>query len=167
MKQFVTLLLIFFVLKTHGQSHLPPYPDMVGDITFDPQKDDSRFSLNASGKIFQYHNFSLGFVFPDSPFALYEILNEIAVPTEYSHFSGWIRIRFVVNHLGQADRFRCQGVHANYEEWTIPSALEGQLIDVLRSIKKWSILVNEEGAQDYYQYILFKIEKGQIIEILP
>jgi len=38
---------------------------------------------------------------------------------------------------------------------------------ITKSLSGWKILPNDEAPTDYYQYLIFKIKNGEIIEIMP
>jgi hypothetical protein len=55
----------------------------------------------------------------------------------------------------------------NYEPFVFNQGITDQLMELTRKMDGWAILPNTEKPRDYYQYLVFKIESGQISEILP
>lgn len=78
-----------------------------------------------------------------------------------------IRIRFIVNCEGKTGRFRVIGMNKNYQEKTFDKAITDQLLEITQHLDGWQLLPNAEEPRDYYQYLLFKMNKGTIVEILP
>ncbi|MGL4629975.1 MAG: hypothetical protein ACRCVT_02120 [Leadbetterella sp.] len=79
-----------------------------------------------------------------------------------------IRIRFIVNYKGQTDRFRLIAMDENYKEKVFASSITEQLVKITKSLKGWGLMkYDSTHTFDYYQYLIFKMENGQIKEILP
>ncbi len=81
--------------------------------------------------------------------------------------TGLIRIRFVVNCQGKTDRFRWMGMDRNYDAMKFDERTVDQLISIAKRSDGWFSFERNGISQDYYQYLIFKIEKGHIEEILP
>ena len=50
---------------------------------------------------------------------------------------------------------------------SINKDISEQLLNITKSLDGWVIGKHEGKAYDYYQYLTFKIEDGELIEILP
>jgi len=115
------------------------YPRMIGDIAYKEEK----YEVN---KIFQ------------NSFDSENVEDE----------SGLIRIRFIVNCHGIAGRYRIIGMDENYKEKQFSSSITDQLVSIVKDELQWAPFVTSKGQEvDYYMYLIFKIEQGKIIEILP
>ena len=55
----------------------------------------------------------------------------------------------------------------NYEQFTFDDKITNQLLMITQSLDGWKVKENNGAEIDYYQYLIFKIEKGNLIEILP
>jgi hypothetical protein len=144
------------------------YSRWVGDIEFDPKRDNENFELkNGDDGIKQYFNFGQGVHYDGEKPAIIESFNKNYKPLSKSKESGWIRIRFVVNYKGETDRFRLIASDFNYQAIEFSNELTDQLIRICKGLKGWNVLRMNNEALDYYQYLIFKIENGEIIEILP
>ncbi len=73
----------------------------------------------------------------------------------------------MVNCQGETDRFRLISADENYNEKTFAKSITDQLLDIAKSLNGWKVKKMKEKDIDYYQYLIFKIENGQLKEILP
>ena len=84
--------------------------------------------------------------------------------------SGLIRIRFLVNCKGETGRFHLQGMDWNYQPFEFDSRITEQLLTISKNLSGWQpkeVQRNNRTYSNYYQYLIFKIKDGQIIEIMP
>ena len=81
--------------------------------------------------------------------------------------TGYVTIRFMVNCLGVPGRFRLVTFDKNYQEAIFSKEVTDQLLTLTKSIKDWQPIMYNNSTRDSYCYFLFKIEKGQLIDILP
>ncbi|WGH76425.1 hypothetical protein P8625_04485 [Tenacibaculum tangerinum] len=144
------------------------YPRQVGDISYDVKLDSPNFILcNGEDNIFQYFNKGKGLEYKGGKKEIEQLFEK-----KYSHIkvdeSGLIRIRFIVNCKGETGRFRVIQMNVNYEQFTFDDRIINQLLMITQSLDGWKIKDDSRGNKiDYYQYLIFKIEKGNLIEILP
>lgn len=140
----------------------------VGDIDFDPQKDDINFKIcdkNVSYS-FQYYNDSKGFQYKGEKLAIEEKLKSLKIQGN-ENSNGYITVRFLVNCEGKAGLFRIQTMNFDYKEAAIDKNLEVQLLNFTKSLNGWIVKEINNKKIDYYQYITYKIEYGKVSEILP
>ena len=81
--------------------------------------------------------------------------------------TGLIRINFIVNCKGKTDRFRVISMDENYNEKVFLKSITDQLLAITKNLNGWKAKKIKERDIDYYQYLIFKIENGQLKEILP
>lgn len=87
--------------------------------------------------------------------------------------SGYLNIRFVINCRGQAGRYIIHENDLNLEPQQFNKNLKQQLFDLTVQLKEWNpnkINFKKDDkivAVDSYMYISYRIENGEIIEILP
>lgn len=143
------------------------YQPNVGDIAFDPSLDEPDFKICYAPEIFQYYNFGKGLQYKGEKIAIIRHFRAKYKGNEFRNIHGYITIRFIVNCEGKTGRFRLQGMDNNYNEATFPTALITQLLDLTKALEGWTPASYEETKMDYYQYLTFKIENGDIKEILP
>lgn len=165
----ITVLLLLFPLLAFCQNEVKKsvYSDSVGDIAFDAATDNKDFLVCDPPYIYQYFNFNEGFMFEGEKIALDSIFRKQYHPEKAKKESGTLRIRFIVNCKGETDRFRIIGMDENYNEKVFDASITSQLLAITRELKGWPSKFIKERGFNYYQYIIFKIENGQLIEILP
>ena len=154
-------------MSCQGEKNMDRYKS-VGDIDFDPQKDDTNFKIcdkNVSYS-FQYYNDSKGFQYKGEKLAIEEKLKSLKIQGN-ENSNGYITVRFLVNCEGKAGLFRIQTMNFDYKEAAIDKNLEVQLLDFTKSLNGWIVKEINNKKIDYYQYITYKIEYGKVSEILP
>ena len=55
----------------------------------------------------------------------------------------------------------------DYNEKTFLMSITDQLMEITKGLRGWKKKTYKGEAIDYYQYLIFKMEDGQIKEILP
>lgn len=143
------------------------YPDYIGDIAFDKETDMEEFELCSSKRIYQYFNNSGGFEYEGEKLSIEKVFAERYKSNIIKNETGLIRIRFVVNCDGETDRFRLISVDNNYHKKVFHQSITSQLLHITQNLKGWKKKIYKGKVINYYQYLTFKIEDGQIKEILP
>jgi hypothetical protein len=133
----------------------------VGDIPFDAAIDNPAFELIDEDNILPY-NTICGFYIEGERYAVLNYFRENVRLDTIKGATGYITIRFIVNHKGQTDRFRVYEMDNNYKTCYFPSGIKDSLLTATKRLDGWITL-----DKDYYQYILFKMKDGQIETILP
>lgn len=175
MKKTLTLIhLIIIIIFASCESdievnHEKEYLRHVGDIEHDSSTDNINFRIcNGEDKIKQYFNLAEGPVYVGEKPSLSRAFKTNYKPVLGQKQNGLIRIRFIVNCKGQADRFRVLQADSNYNETEFDNKVVSQLMEITKGIEEWVILYNDDKQPvDYYNYLIFRITDGQITEILP
>jgi len=81
--------------------------------------------------------------------------------------SGYLNIRFVINCNGEAGRYVIHENDLNLEPTTFTTALKNQLFQLTTQLKEWNPNFVRGAVHDSYMYISYRIEHGNITEILP
>lgn len=163
-------LLLFIPFLSFGQEKKEiqsAYPNYVGDIEFNSATDHTDFELCHSKHIYQYFNMGDGLAYEGEKLAIEKEFAEKYKSDHITNETGLIRINFVVNCQGKTDRFRLISMGENYEEKTFAASITGQLLSITKGLNGWKGKKYKEKEIDYYQYLIFKIENGQLKEILP
>jgi hypothetical protein len=143
------------------------YPRWVGDSEFIPEIDSVDIEVcNGENSVLQYFHFDEGLQYRGEKKELRRIYTENYQPVDTDQ-SGLIRIRFIVNCKGETGRFRIMGSDLDYREQIFDERITDQLLEITKSLDGWNIQSRDEIAQDYYQYLIFKIDRGNLIEIMP
>ena len=144
------------------------YPRHVGDIAFDEAIDEKGFQLcNGEKEVRQYFNFSKGLQYEGEKLAIIETFKSEYKPIQSEKETGLIRIRFIVNCKGQSGRFRTICMNNDYQKKDFDNRIINQLLTITKKLSGWRIMPDNSKPHDYYQYLIFKMESGQIKEILP
>lgn len=142
------------------------YPPNVGDSQFDPTLDDKRFKVCNGQNVLQYYNFGKGVQFEgekqkiDAHFAPMK-------KQKYGDDSGFITIRFIVNCEGKTGRYWIQSMNNDYQPDEFDKSLITKLLSSTQSLEGWKVGEFDGRRFDYYQHLIFKIENGRLIEIMP
>lgn len=169
----ISLALLLFTLGCKNETAIhnnikQEYLRHIGDIEFDAAKDDVNFQLCHEDQFaLQYFNFSKGFQYDGEKHNILEHLNKHYQPTISEKNSGYLRIRFIVNCMGEAGRFRHISANYKYEEKVFDKAVVNQLLQLTKELSGWPIMKEEDQPRDYYQYLIYKLDKGKIIDVLP
>jgi hypothetical protein len=168
MRKYVFLLLISALIAGCAAEKNPSkYLRWVGDIEYDPELDDPAFEICFSeNAVKQYFNFSQGIQYEGEMLEIREVFEKNYQPIAVDQ-SGFIRVRFIVNCKAQTGRFRLISSNENYEPFEFDKRISDQILEITKSLNGWKPLPNNQEAEDYYQYLAFKIESGRIIEVLP
>ncbi len=143
----------------------------IGDIEFDPKTDNPNFKLCYPDYIVQYMNRGLtgdsAIDYKGEKLSLEKVFEENYNPEIAKKESGMIRIRFIVNCEGKTDRFRMFQADENYQEKEFDISITDQILFITKSLDGWNIKSYQNQPLDYYQYLIFKINEGEIVKILP
>jgi len=143
------------------------YERWVGDIEPDSLLDSPDFRpCFGNDSIYQYFNFSKGLKYKGEKSALIKFIKDRYVPVN-SKKTGYVRIRFIVNCEGKTGRFRVFESDENGKMAVMDEKVVSQLLNITEQLDGWGHQPNLKNARDYYQYLIFKIVKGKIHEILP
>lgn len=170
--RILTLLLILISPAVFSQTEKSKieYPNTVGDIVFDPKTDNKDFVICQEYPFdgFQYCTEGLGgFDYNGEKLAIENEFKKTYNPNKVKKESGLIRIRFLVNCQGKTDRFRILSMDENYKAKEFDKNITEQLLQTTKKLDGWKPKKYEGKSVNYYQYLIFKINKGQLIEVLP
>lgn len=159
---FILLFFIYVQIQLSAQA-----TRWIDDIVPDPALDDATFKIcTTEGQIIQYFNDGKSIQYKGGKpaidsifFSTYQFLNV--------NESGVIRIRFIVNCSGKTGRFRLLSADLNYQPYRFSPEITTQLLRITKAMPGWQPKIWQDRPVDYYQYLIFKIEKGKLTHILP
>jgi len=169
LKKLPLLLLVLSIsCSKHENLTSNTYPRWVGDSNYNPEIDAKDFKpCHGDENIYQYFNLSEGPQYLNEKPALVRVYKENYQALTGENQNGMIRIRFVVNCEGKAGRFRMLQSDFDYNEVQFDKRITSQLLNTTTSIEDWQILYKNDTPIDYYMYLIFKLDDGQLNEILP
>ncbi len=164
-KNTTFLFLFFFSTKSFCQVIQYENHKEVGEIEYDSKTDNPNFKLCFNE--FTNQNFGISKLYEGEKISLEKTFKSKYINKKIHGETGLIRIRFLVNCIGETDRFRLLGMNKNYQEKTFDRTITDQLLKITKSLDGWKPLIIEENSYDYYNYLIFKVKDGQLLEILP
>lgn len=81
--------------------------------------------------------------------------------------SGYLNIRFVINCKGETGRYVLHENDLDLNPRKFTKELKDQLLELTTKLNKWNPNVIRGKKVDSYMYISYRIENGEIIEIIP
>ena len=162
----IPIILIAFYSCGQKQKTETEYPLQVGDIYSDAEVDDPTFKLCDETRVLQYYNLN-GMQYRGEKPALNEPFFKRGSTLGKPSDTGYVTIRFIINCEGKTGRFRLTGMDQNYQEKEFSNSLTTQLLNLTKHLDGWEPAVYNGKKYDYYQYLTFKVEGGNLLEILP
>lgn len=163
----VLFVLVIWVLSCkEKESTFIPHGD-IGDIYFNSDIDDPSFKVCYEHLSIQFNYHKIGFVYEGEKSALIEHFKKNYNYKIEKGQSGYITIRFVINCEGKPGRFRVSEMDFDLTEKKFSSRIREKLLNTTKNAPGWIVYKHKDKPYDYYQYLVFKIQNGQIQEILP
>lgn len=162
----VQILLLSNICLAQKEVEKPIEIKNIGDIKVDSLVDNPNFIV-CNNYIYQYFNDSNGLEIEGEKTKIEDFYKRNFKSKYLPNQSGLIRVRFVVNCKGETDRFRLIAMDENYNEKLFDATITTQLLKLTKQLKGWKVKLLQGYMIDYYQYLIFKMKDGQIIEILP
>lgn len=160
----LSLFLLLFVYACSQPKH------NVGDIPFDKNADDPEFKICTAGPIKQYYIRGSTDTPPGYKGEKRELEREILRDYDFPETAsedGYLTIRFIVNCEGKTGRFRTEEMDFSYQAKSFDKRISQQLLDIVKGLDGWIPRKSKGKNVDFYQYLTFRIENGQIEKILP
>jgi hypothetical protein len=136
----------------------------IGDIAFNPHTDDPKFQLCNPLAVWQ--GYYLKTKMDETAVGVArEIRSKFKSNDAWLNESGIIRVRFVVNCSGVADRFRALGLGFDLQEKQFSESLRSHILAIAKSIQ-WPMRRANDQTVDYYHYFSLRISNGQLTDII-
>ncbi len=162
----VILLTSLFSCKGKERVESDTIKNVVGEIFHDKETDGDFEICGIQEHIIQYYAFNEK-VFKGEKSALIRYFKKRYRIIPEANQSGLIRIRFIVNCRGEAGRFRLLAMNSDYQKVAYADDITDQLLSLIKNFKGWKPMQAGAKMRDYYQYLIFKIANGELIEIMP
>lgn len=169
MRQGTLIFILLTTLYSCGQTRekKAEYPLQVGDIYFDSKIDNRDFILCDESRVQQYFSFGKGLQYKGEKAKINEYFKEGLKTKKHKNESGFLTIRFIVNCQGKTGRYRVEAMNNEYNEMKFSADLTNNILNLTKQLDGWIIGEREGKKYDYYQYLTFKIENGELTEIMP
>lgn len=152
-----SLVLILFV-------NVAAYAQNVGDIAFDERTDDPKFQLCNPNWVWQGYQLKTK-MDETSQVVAREFKTKFQSQEEWKNESGLIRIRFIVNCSGIADRFRLLELSSDLKEKQFSDGLRAHVLGIAKGIQ-WPVRRARQQTVDYYHHFSIRITDGQLSDIV-
>lgn len=169
MKRLIIIPALLWTLYSCGQEQNKneEHPLQVGDICFNPKTDDPHFKVCNDDRVLQYYNFGKGLQYKGEKPAIKKYFKEGLKSNGLEEDTGFITIRFMVNCEGKTGRFRVQEMNNDFNKKEFSVHFKKQLLNLTKQMPGWMVGEYDGKVYDYYQYLTFKIESGNLVEIMP
>ncbi len=145
---------------TYQISELPTIPvDLV------PTSD---FNLCNQELLSEYYRFDLDYKGGQKEMNRF-ILARYQKPQNTADQNGYFQVRFTVNCEGAMGHFTVKECDLKYQPYTFDSRISEQLLDLVRMLPDWipGVHPHTKANVDTYRHIAFRIEKGEVVEVVP
>lgn len=160
----------FVLMSCQTGKKVGKYPNTVGDIEFDKNLDETGFKKCGAGKdkpfSIQYYHGSKGFDYKGEMITIIEKLKKEKIYSK-KKINGYITVRFLVNCEGKAGLYRLQSMSSDLKGEELDEEFENKLLKFTKSLDGWMPKEIKGSTVDYYQYLTYKIENGEVSEVLP
>jgi hypothetical protein len=164
-----TVIIIVMMMGCASQPKQEPVPPEQGWLVYhiqpDRALDDPFFTLCDVSKAYPYYGTDTHPRRDKGEITAHFVNNFI--PSQEVRDSGFICIRFMVNCIGVAGRFRVIEFDKSYTPMKFDSRISSQLLKLTQNVKDWEPIRFNGGSYDSYCYFLFKIEDGKLTDVLP
>ncbi len=140
--------------------------EKIGWIPFDKSTDNSNFKVCDELNIEEYYqvNPSFGEGLQSIRKYVYAYKQELE---ELCKKDGYIIVRFVINCMGETDRYRSKFMLLNYnEENTFNLDLQKKIIQLVHNMGNWNPGKYDGKTYDCYQHLKFIFKNSQLVDVL-
>ena len=156
----------YFYIQNKSPINKEKFPHYIGYIDQEKALINDVYELCDNGAIYKVHHGAPDDAFEGSKKRFRETLLSEYKNENYSD-SGYLNFRFLVNCEGNAGWFEIIEMNLDLEETDLNKNMVDQLFKLTSDSKHWKIYTNKDIPRNYYMYISYRIEHGEIIEILP
>ncbi|CAM3251578.1 hypothetical protein [Aequorivita lipolytica] len=142
------------------------YPHEIGYINPETSEFSEGFELcDSSLKPFGYYHSARG-IFNGEKYQFRKTISEKYTNNGYTD-SGFVNVRFLLNCNGKVGNVEINELNTDYEKTDLNDELVDQLVTLSIAKQNWIPKEIEGKTYDSYMYLIFKIEDGEVLEILP
>jgi len=149
----------YYVINSH-ENH-------VGVIKEASPHDDPDFKVCYEEKIFPYYYGTDKASYQHGKDSLRTYFKSQYYNKGYTDGSGYVTIRFIINCEGKTGRYEVLENGLDFKEKKFNKYIPEHLLDLTLRLKDWNPQKYYGSAYDSFFYLTFKIDNGEIMEILP
>lgn len=160
---FITLYYAMFGKFNEDRQKFPHY---VGYINKEKALLNNTYELCGNKSIYKTHHGAPDDAFAGSKKQFKNFIRSNYINKSYQD-SGYINFRFLVNCEGNAGWFEIIEMNLQLEETKLNKDMVEQLFNLTSNPNNWAVYTYKNKPRNYYMYISYRIENGEIAEILP
>ena len=161
-----SLVALSFYINSQTPINEEKYPHYIGYINQEETLLNDIYTLCDKDTIYKVHHGAPKDAFQGSKKRFRETILSAYKNKGYSD-SGYLNFRFLINCEGKAGWFEIIEMNLDLEETNLNDDMVSQLLKHTANPKHWAIYTYKDTPRDYYMYISYRIENGEITEILP
>ncbi len=167
---FLVATLMLSACKTEkgGNNHeesLDKYTHDVGYIDPSTARLNNGFEVCDEDRIYQYYNPQEA-SYSKGKNGIRKFIQENYINEGYTD-SGYLTIRFVINCKGKTGRFVIHENDLDLNPTKLDSKLVEHIFNITSQLKDWNPNIIHGSPADSYMFLTYRIENGEIVEILP
>ncbi|MEL4307771.1 hypothetical protein [Joostella sp. CR20] len=139
------------------------YPYHVGHIDAESTIINDSFELCEDAGIVGTYSSSAPKIYKGSKYSFKQKILSKYQNNEYPD-TGYLNLRFHINCNGEIGDMEVNELNLEFERIDLADEMVEQLIKLTHSSENWDLYL--ENA-NYYMYLIYNIENGEIVEILP
>lgn len=167
MRRVLVCLLLMWSLSSCDYYLVNPHHHQVGHISASALLDKSDFKACYEEKMFPYYYGRHPSKFSHGKDSLRNYFLQQYDHQGFTNESGYITIRFIINCEGETGRHQLLQVGLDYQEKEFNEQLTDRLLHLTKDLKDWDALSFSDSTYDSFIHLTFKIENGELVEILP
>ncbi|MFC7357860.1 hypothetical protein ACFQO1_09185 [Jejudonia soesokkakensis] len=141
------------------------YPNYIGYIDQEKALQNDTYTL-CEGNIYKIHHGAPKDAYQGGKNTFDAYVMEQYKNENYTD-SGYINFRFLVTCEGNPGWFEILEIDLDYEKTKHNPKLVSQLLEITSKSSNWAVYKIGDTPQNYYHYVSYRIEHGEITEILP
>ncbi len=171
----LTLLLILLVLagymyyqyKGKYPENKDKYPHKIGYINPENTLNATGFTICDDKKMLGYYSSAAPYIYRDNKLVFKQKIIDNYKNNEYQD-TGYLNLRFLINCEGKVGHVEVNEFDIDLIRSDLTDELVDQLIKLALKEDNWEIRNKHyDTPQNHYMYLLFKLENGNVTEILP
>ena len=146
---------------------IDPHNEHVGFIDIKDAPKDKNFKACFEENIFPYYYSRSPASFSYGKDSLKKYFHKKYNNFEDVSCSGYVTARFVINCEGEAGRFIVHQVGPDYVQKKLNPKIVNNLLEAVQALEDWKPIQFFDDKYDSFFHLSFKIEGGDLVEILP
>ncbi len=163
--QCLLLILLFFGCD-NAEKMETKYQQRIGYIDPETSRYSDDFKLCNEKYVIGYYSSYAPKIYKNDKIAFRKYIREHYKNKGYKD-TGFLNLRFHINCEGQIGNLEVNELDENLELSSLNADLVQQLVDLSMHKNNWNLFEYEGKKFDVYMYLIYKLENGNVLEILP